>query len=143
MEAKVNERNVDLNHRITELEKNLGQANNRSILIVLLLMFSIGLNVWWMLRPVRAIRLTDGSSTAELTPTELTITSVLGTSRLNVVMMELEEPGGKPLAGLGVGPRRDGHLFLLDTTGNQESLTAEELLRLRRSLPNNEMSNRK
>jgi hypothetical protein len=132
----VNETDVDLNRRITKLEKNLGRAHNLSILMVLLLLFSIGLNVWWMRRPVRAIRLTDGSSTAELTPTELTITSVLGTARLNPIMMSLEEPGGKPLSGLGVGPRRDGYLSLLDRTGNQESLTAEELLNLRRSLPN-------
>lgn len=143
MEAKVNDTDVDLSRRITALEKRLGQTNNRSILVVLLLLCSIGLNVWWMLRPVKKIRLTDGSSTAELTPTELTIRSVLGTSRLNTVMIDLEEPGGVPLVEMSVGPRREGRISLLDPNGAEGSVTAEELSKLRRSLPDTQMSNRK
>lgn len=139
----MNDTDVDLSRRITALEKRLGQTNNRSILVVLLLLCSIGLNVWWMLRPVKKIRLTDGSSTAELTPTELTIRSVLGTSRLNTVMIDLEEPGGVPLVEMSVGPRREGRISLLDPNGAEGSVTAEELSKLRRSLPDTQMSNRK
>jgi hypothetical protein len=140
--GKMNETDVDLSRRITELEKRLGYANNRFILILLLVLLSIGMNVWWMIRPVRQIRVTDGLSTARLTPTELTIATSLGTGRFNTVMMELEEPSGKPLAGLSVGPRREGNLLLLDA-GGDETLTREELSKLRRSLPNAEMSNPK
>ena len=139
----MNEIDVDLNRRITELEKRLGNANNRFILIVLLVLLSIGMNVWWMIRPIREIRVTDGLSTARLTPTELTITSTLGTNRINTVLMELEEPSGKPVAGLGLGPRREGNMFLLDAGGGAESLTMEDLSKLRRSLPNAPMSNPK
>ena len=138
----MNETDVDLNRRITELEKRLGYANNRFILAVVLVLLGIGMNVWWMIRPVREIRVTDGLSTARLTPTELTITTSLGTGRVNTVMMELEEPSGKPLVGLNVGPRREGNMLLIDASGD-ESLTREELSRLRRSLPNAETSKTK
>ena len=123
-----------LNLRIKELEKKVGVANNRSLLAILLVLLSTGLNVWWLSRPTTKIHLTDGSSVAELTPTELTLTSSLGTGRLTSVLIELERKGGQPLTGMGVGPRGDGFLSLAEKDGNLEMLTTEELSKLRKSL---------
>lgn len=136
----MSETEVDLNRRITELEKRLTYANNRSLLILLLVLLSSGVNIWWMLRPVREIRLTDGSATAELTPKQLKITDGLGTAKINTLMIRLEETGGKPLAGLGVAPPREGHLSLSNTDDGPEILMMEGLLKLRVALADSEAS---
>ena len=76
---------VERDRRVAELEQRLRHANNRSVMIVLLVLLSGGVNLWLALRPVSEIRLTDGSSTAELTPRELKITDAFGSARVNHV----------------------------------------------------------
>ena len=143
MQDRMSETEVDLNRRITELEKRLTYANNRSLVILLLVLLSSGVNIWWLLKPVREIRLTDGSAVAELTPKQLKITDGLGTARMNTFMIRLEETVGKPLAGLGVTPRQGGHLSLSNTNDGPEILWMEGLLKLRTGLANAETSTNK
>jgi hypothetical protein len=127
----MSEADVDLNRRVRELEQRLRHANNRSVLIVLLVLMSGGVNLWLALRPVSEIRLTDGSSTAELTPRELKITDAFGRARVNKLMIRVEDANGQTLAGVGNTPR-GGYLALTDTKepGSPLYLTMEGLNKL-------------
>jgi hypothetical protein len=131
----MSETEEELKRRLTELEQRLRHANNRSVLILLLVLLSGGVNLWLALKPLREVRLADGSSTAVLTPRELRITDSTGAARVNTLMIRVEEAGGKPLAGVGNAPGRGGYLALTDPKeAGPDLLTVEGLTKLTTAL---------
>jgi hypothetical protein len=152
MEAPMNQFDpVVLRNRIIDLESGLGRANRRTGLVALLVLLSGGVNLWLTLRPVRELRVTNGHSTAELTPTRLKMTDGLSTvdlntttglslaessgtgSRVSTSAIELER-AGETGAQLFVVPDRNGPkgiLLLRDEDGSEEALYAKDLSKLK------------
>jgi hypothetical protein len=142
---------IVLKNRIIDLERGLGRANRRTGLVVLLVLLSAGVNLWLMLRPVRELRLTNGYSTVELTPSQLKLTDGPNTidlnlstglsladssgagSRVSTSAIALEQ-AGQSVAHLFVFREQNGPKAILSLRaedGSDEALYATDLSKLK------------
>jgi hypothetical protein len=102
---------IVLKNRIINLERGLGRANRRTGLVALLVLLSAGVNLWLMLRPVRELRLTNGYSTVELTPSQLKMTDRHHAIELNL------STGLSLAASFGAGSRVSTSAIALEQAG--------------------------